>query len=510
MQTQGFQKSQYRHHLTENELNKDIIKMAFFYLLALFGVINQSCSTDNTDLLDREIEAEEVETPDNLNDGRPNIILFVADDLGWTDLGVQGSDFYESPVIDQLASDGIRFINAYANASNCAPTRASLISGLYSPRHGVYTVNSSARGQSKNRKLIPTPNTKILDRKFVTLPEALKQEGYMNCIAGKWHLSEDPRPYGFDVNYGGFDRGAPPSYFSPYRNPALSDGPTGEHLPARLAKDVANWIEVNQDTSFFVYMPFYSVHTPIQARTDLTSKYEGKADGVYHNHDKYAAMVESMDQAVDQVLSKVEELGLTDNTVVIFTSDNGQFGPVSSSRPLRGSKGMYYEGGIRVPMFIKWPGKIQPGSESEEPVISLDLYPTIMDIVNKTIPSGLDGHSLLPILEGGMFSINRSLFWHFPAYLDMKANDRAFDDAHSPPHWRATPCGVIRDGNWKLIEYFETGEIELFDLANDIGEKINLSETELEKRDTLYSKLVQWREDTGAPVPTELNPGYVE
>lgn len=485
--------------------------MLNYLLIVLFGCL--ACNDGNTDLLDRntgpEAPADKVDTVDRAPGALPNIILFVADDLGWTDLGVQGSDFYESPTIDRLAEDGIRFTNAYANASNCAPTRASLISGLYSPRHGVYTVNSSARGRSVNRKLIPTPNTKVLDPKFFTLPEALKEAGYMNCMAGKWHLSDDPRPYGFDVNYGGYHKGSPNSYFSPYNNPALSDGPSGEHLPARLAKDVSSWIEDHRDTSFFVYMPFYSVHTPIQARKDLTNKYAGKADGVHHDHDEYAAMVEAMDLAIAQVLSKVEELGLSENTVIVFTSDNGQFGPVSSSRPLRGSKGMYYEGGIRVPMFIKWPGKIQPGTVSDEPVISLDIYPTLMNIVNDQVPAGLDGESLLPILEGGMLNA-RSLFWHFPAYLDMKPNDRAFDDAHAPPHWRSTPCSVIRDGDWKLIEYFETGELELFNLANDIGEKENLSEMETGMRDALYSKLVQWREDTNAPVPTEPNPDFKE
>ena len=437
----------------------------------------------------------------------PNVVVIVADDLGWTDLGGQGSDFYESPALDKLASEGMKFSNAYANASNCAPTRACLMTGLYAPRHGVYTVGNPARGKSVNRKLIPTPNKTVLNRGLKTLPQSMKDVGYTTCMAGKWHLSDDPKTYGFDQNYGGTHRGSPGSYFSPYKNKALPDGPKGEHLPDRLANDVSGWIKRNKDNSFFLYMPFYSVHTPIQARMDLKTKYDNKAKGSNHNHSAYAAMIEAMDLAVAKVLETIESLNLDENTVVMFTSDNGQFGPVSTSRPLRGSKGMYYEGGIRVPMFVKWPNVVEKNSVSDIPTMSLDLYPTIMDIVGSPADN-LDGISLVDVLKGTVNAVDRSLFWHFPAYLEMKAHDRAFNDSHDAPHWRATPCGVIRDGDWKLIEYFESGELELFNLREDISESQDLSEKELVKRDELHEKMKAWRKKTNAPVPTELNPNF--
>ncbi len=440
-------------------------------------------------------------------EGKPNIILLYADDLGWTDLGMQGSDFYETPAIDGIAKEGIQFTNAYANASNCAPSRACLISGLYTPRHGIYTVNNSDRGNAENRKLIPIKNTTVLDRSFQTLPESLKKNGYATCMAGKWHLSSDPLPYGFDENFGGYERGHPASYFSPYKNPALTDGDPGEHLPDRLSREVSNWIKKNADTPFFVYLPFYSVHTPIQARQDLIGKYVGKPAGQIHDHVKYAAMIEAMDQAVAKILATVEELGLSENTMVIFTSDNGPNGGVSLARPLRGTKGMYYEGGIRVPFYVKWPKAVLPGMISSEPITGMDIFPTLLDIIKNAERPDLDGESLLPLLKGAGSLEERELYWHFPAYLQVGKNNRAYREAHTPG-WRATPCSVIRDGDWKLIEYFESGELQLFNLKNDPGERQDLSDVEIEKRNELYAKLSGWREDTKAPVPTEINPEY--
>ena len=438
---------------------------------------------------------------------KPNIILFYADDLGWTDLSLQGSDFYETPAIDRIAKEGIRFTHAYANASNCAPSRACLVTGLYTPRHGIYTVNNSDRGNAGNRKLVPVKNTTVLDRKFQTLPESLRENGYATCIAGKWHLSSDPVPYGFDENFGGYERGHPNSYFSPYNNPALTDGTPGEHLPGRLSTEVSNWIKKNADTPFFVYLPFYSVHTPIQARQDLVDKYVGKTPGQVHDHVKYAAMIEAMDQAVAKILGAVEELGLSENTMVIFTSDNGPNGGVSLAKPLRGTKGMYYEGGIRVPFYVKWPKTILPGRISSEPITGMDIFPTLLDVIKSAERPGLDGESLLPLLKGAKRLGERELYWHFPAYLQTGKNNRAYHEAHTPG-WRATPCSVIRDGDWKLIEYFESGEQELFNLKNDPGERKDLSDIEIKKREELYAKLSRWREDTNAPVPTEINPGY--
>lgn len=439
---------------------------------------------------------------------RPNIILFYADDLGWTDLGVQGSDFYESPAIDRIANEGMRFTQAYANAANCAPSRACLISGLYTPRHGVYTVKNSDRGKSIHRKLIPVENTPVLDRKFPTLPETLKKNGYTTCIAGKWHLSDDPIPYGFDRNFGGGSRGGPGSYFSPYNNPALPDGPVGEHLPDRLSTEVSDWIRENAGDPFFVYFPLYSVHSPISARQDLTEKYAGKTPGKFHDHAKYAAMIEAMDLAVGKVMHTLEELGLEDNTLVIFTSDNGPYGRASVAKPLRGGKGMYYEGGIRVPFFVKWPGVVSPGTVSDEPVIGMDIFPTLLEATHIPTDTALDGKSLLSLMKGSKTPMERALFWHFPAYLQMYKADRSFHDSHDAPHWRTTPCGVIREGDWKLIEYFESGKAELFNLRNDPGERNELSTAEPAMKAAMYAKLKQWQQQTSAPIPTELNPAY--
>ncbi|MFT6596553.1 MAG: arylsulfatase A-like enzyme, partial [Akkermansiaceae bacterium] len=313
----------------------------------------------------------------------PNIVLIYADDLGYTDLSCQGSEFYETPNIDRIAKEGMTFTNAYAGAANCAPSRACLMTGHYPPRHGVFTVGNSDRGKAKNRKLIPIKNTEILDEKFVTLGEALQAKGYRTCVAGKWHLSKDPTKDGFHTNFGGTTWGHPKSYFSPYKNPYLKDGPKGEHLPERLGRDVANWIAENAKSPFFVYLPFYSVHTPIQAPKDLTAKYEKKPAHGSHRNPKYGAMLDAMDQAVGHILKTLDDNNLAQNTLVIFTSDNGPHGSVSRAEPLRGVKGMYYEGGIREPFLVRYPGVVKAGSTNVTPIIQIDLYPTFLELAGE-------------------------------------------------------------------------------------------------------------------------------
>ena len=441
--------------------------------------------------------------------GPPNIILFYADDYGWTDGSTFGSDFYETPNLDRLATQSMRFTNAYANAANCAPSRACLITGLYPPRHGIYTVNGSDRGKTETRRIIPAKNTTTLDPKFPTLPQALQKAGYKTCMAGKWHLSDDPIPYGFDANFGGNHKGHPPSYFSPYKNPALPDGLEGEHLPERLSRDISNWIMENKEESFFVYFPFYSVHTPVQGRDDLTKKYEEKKSGTYHDHPEHAAMIEAMDEAIGKILETVESLGLEKNTLIIFTADNGPAGGQSVAKPLRGTKGMFYEGGIREPFLVKWPGVIKPNTINETPIIGLDLFPTLTEISQAENPSMLDGLSLVPLFKGDTIE-DRSLFWHFPAYLQMGKNDRAFEESHDKPYFRTSPCSVIRKGKWKLIQYFEQGELELYDLENDISESENLAESRPEKRDELMDELANWQMMVKAPVEFERNLDFVE
>lgn len=435
----------------------------------------------------------------------PNFVLFYADDLGYTDLACQGSKFYETPHIDRLAKEGMTFTQAYAGAANCAPSRACLMTGQYSPRHGVYTVGNSDRGSAKRRKLIPVKNKTVLESRFETMAEALKKAGYRTCVAGKWHLSKDPTQDGFDANFGGTTWGHPKSYFSPYKNPYLKDGPKGEHLPERLGREVAGWITENKDQPFFIYLPFYSVHTPIQAPKDLAAKYEKKSPDGSHKNPKYAAMIESMDSAVGKILGTLDELNLAEETVVIFTSDNGPHGAISRAEPLRGTKGMYYEGGIREPFLVRYPGKVKSGSKNDSPVSQIDLYPTFLEMAGAKVPDRLDGVSLAQAFKGEVIS-ERALFWHFPAYLQ---SYKADPDSASK-FFRTTPCGVIRKGDWKLINYFENGAIELYNLKEDLSERNNLAKKEPQKAKALSKELEAWQVSTDAPIPKELNPKYQE
>ena len=435
----------------------------------------------------------------------PNIVLIYADDLGYTDLSCQGSTYYETPNIDRLAKEGMTFTQAYAGAANCAPSRACLMTGSYTPRHGIFTVGNPDRGKAKHRQLIPTPNTTILDEKFTTIAEALKAKGYQTCVAGKWHLTKDPTKDGFDTNFGGTTWGHPKSYFSPYKNPYLKDGPEGEHLPERLGREVSGWIQKNADKPFFVYFPCYSVHTPIQAKEEDTARYKKKKGDASHNNPKYAAMIHAMDQAVGQILDTLDRLKLSENTLIIFTSDNGPHGQYSKAKPLRGSKGMYYEGGIREPFLVRHPAKIKAGSKNETPIHQIDLFPTFLALAEGEKPTTqpLDGINLLPAFSGNDLP-ERSLFWHFPAYLQGYRND---PDARSA-NFRTTPCSVIREGDWKLIQYHEDGALELFNLKNDLSERTNLSKVESERAQVMLKKLQAWQQDTKAPIPSERNPAY--
>ena len=441
---------------------------------------------------------------------QPNIVLIVADDLGWTDLGCTGSRIHQTPAIDSLAKAGMRFNHGYAASANCAPSRACLISGQYVPRHGMTTVAPAARGRSRNRKLkVPEPVRNIPEAP-VSLAEMLQAAGYATCVAGKWHVSDDPTQFGFETNFGGNHTGSPKGgYFSPYKNPNLADGPVGEHLPARLAKEVSTWIVNHKEESFFVYLPFYSVHTPIQARKDLTEKYRTRFPELSLKEAKYAAMAESMDLAIGKVLKTLDDHDLSENTVVVFTSDNGPYGPVSNAKPLRGSKGMFYEGGIRVPFIVRWPGHVQPGSTCGTPVINLDLFPTFAKIANTELPKQtIDGVDLTGLLAGEDLK-PRDLFWHFPAYLQGYGGPQspAMQDARNP-RWRTTPCSVIRSGDWKLIQYFEDGELELYNLVDDVGEQQNLATQYPEKLAELAGKLRSWQQQTKAQIPSEPNPEF--
>ena len=445
--------------------------------------------------------------PAKISDRRmPNIIYINADDLGWTDLSCQGSSFYETPNIDKLASQSMTFTNAYAPAANCAPSRACCMTGLYPPRHGIYTVGNSDRGKAKDRKLIPTPNTTILADRFVTIAEALQGAGYVTAHVGKWHLGEDPTTQGFDVNVAGCQWGSPSGggYHSPYAYPNCVQTKKGEYLTDRLGMEAVAFIEQNRDKPFFLHFATHTVHSPLQGKAELVAKYRHKRPSKAHHHAVYAAMVQSLDENVGRIMTALDTLGLSDNTLVLFTSDNGGVWKTSKQWPLRAGKGSYYEGGIREPMFVRWPGRIKPGSRCDVPVSGIDFFPTFLDAAGVPKPAAkhLDGVSLMPLLRQTGTIADRPLFWHFPVYLQgggPESRDVKF---------RTRPGSVVRYGDWKLHEYFEDGGLELYHLKTDVGENINLAEREPAKLEELHALLRSWRQKTGAPVPTALNPRY--
>ncbi|TKJ38215.1 MAG: aryl-sulfate sulfohydrolase [Planctomycetes bacterium B3_Pla] len=444
---------------------------------------------------------------------RPNIIFVLIDDMGWRDLGCCGSTYYETPNIDRLASQGMMFTDAYSCGPNCAPTRASLMSGQYTPRHGIVTVGNSNRGPAHLRKLIPVENKTVLDAGITTVAEALKPAGYVSASMGKWHLGNDPEHgpvgQGFDLNVGGYEAGHPRSYFSPYKNPELKDGPKGEYLTDRLTDEALKFIEDNKDKPFFLYLPHYAVHTPIRAKKNMIAKYKAKQPSNGQGNPIYAAMIESTDQGVGRIMARLDELGLTDETIVIFSSDNGgvggykelgiKGGEITSNAPLRGGKGMLYEGGIRVPLLVRWPGVVKPGSRCDTPAITVDFYPTLLEIAGAARPAKqvLDGRSIVPLLKGAGSLKREAIFWHFPAYLQGSGGT-----------WRTTPAGAVRQGEWKLLEFFENGRLELYNLERDIGEKNDLARILPEKTKELHNLLRNWRKSVNATVPTQLNPKY--
>ena len=440
----------------------------------------------------------------------PNIVLIYADDLGWRDLSVQGSAYYETPNIDRLAEEGMRFTDAYANAPNCAPSRAALISGQYAPRTGIYTVGTAERGPAEERALIPADNETTLDLSVVTIAEVLGDAGYATGHAGKWHLGGEgflPVDQGFKWSIAGSEAGAPPDYFYPYKRgdqrvPGLSEGEEGEYLPERLVNESIAFIDREQEGPFFLYLSHYAVHTPIQARSEIVDLYRSKPSSGGHENPTYAAMIESLDQGVGRILTALEERGLSDNTVVIFASDNGGFGPVTSMAPLRGSKGMLYEGGIRTPLIVRWPERVDPGSTSQIPVIGLDLYPTIAHLAGAPLLDGhtIDGVNLIPALTGSGEIPDRDLIWHFPAYLEA---DRSVAGI-----WRTTPASALRRGSYKVIYFFEEDRWELYDLMSDASEMNDLSDKKPQLTLSLGSNLKQWWKDVDAFLPLRSNPLY--
>ena len=444
------------------------------------------------------------------SDQKPNIVFILIDDLGWRDLGYMGSEYYETPNIDRLAKEGMIFSNAYANASNCAPTRASLLTGQYTPRHGIFTVHTSERGNSEDRRLIPVKNSTEVSLDKISMAEALKPAGYVTAAFGKWHIGHTAKDHGFDA---GFDRDKL-GYGGSHFNEA------GEDLADKLTDAAVEFIIENKKNPFFLYLSHHAVHTPIEAKDSLIHYFEGKDGSECHKDPTYAAMITSVDESVGKVYQTLKEQNLENNTMLIFFSDNGGYGPKTCMKPLRGGKGMYYEGGIRVPMFVYWPGKVSPESECEVPVISTDFYPTFLEISGAPLPLNypLDGLSIMPLLSGQEQLPREQLFWHFPAYLESYP---AMLDESRDSIFRTRPVSAIRKGDWKLLMFHEewsldggmgnietNNAIELYNLVDDLGEQDNLANYETARRDELLHDLLEWQRLIGAPVPIKTNPDY--
>jgi len=465
-------------------MNNQIIKKLSFLLLLM---LLSSCNKESLD--------------------KPNIILIVADDLGWSDLSYMGSEYYETPNIDKLSKSGMTFYNGYASSANCAPSRATMLSGKYHTEHGIYTVRNSDRGSRKTRKIIPIETKTTLDLDFFVIPEMLKEVGYTNGHFGKWHLGDvgfHPEQSGFDVNIGGNRHGGPGGYFAPYPNPELENEPKGEYLTDRIGDEVVKFIDQNKENNFFAYVPFFSVHTPIQSKPDYQKKYSNKESNEYHNRPDYAGMIQSLDENIGKILDKIDTLNLSENTVIIFTSDNGGIRAISNQYPLRAGKGSYYEGGIKVPMIFSWKGKIEAETDSYERISNLDFYPTIKNLVGYKESIDLDGEDLTPIFKGEKLK-KRELYFHFPIYLEPY---RVQLDSGTDPLFRTRPGTVIIKDNWKLHHYYEDNKFELYNLEKDISESKNLVEINKEKKTELLMDLNNWRKAKNAPIPSKLNPYY--
>jgi arylsulfatase A len=427
-----------------------------------------------------------------------NVILILADDFGWKDLGCYGSDLYQSPNIDKLARDGMRFTQAYSACTVCSPTRAAIMTGKYPAR--LHITDWIPGQMPQNSKLLVPDWTKYLPLEEKTIADAFHNGGYSTVSIGKWHLGGEPYfpdKHGFDFNIAGTAASQPTTYFAPYNIATLPDGPKGEYLTDRLGEEVVKFIEQRKDRPFFVYFPEFAVHLPFQAKQELVEKYRAqKHPGQMHTNEVYAAMIESMDDTVGRIRNKLDELKLADHTLIIFASDNGGRVPSTSNLPLRVGKGSCYEGGTRVPLIVYWPGVTKPGSVSDAPVISMDLYPTLLEIADvKDVPNkSVDGLSLVPLLRQTGKLQRDALFWHYPHYQHYQLGG-------------TTPYSAIHAGDFKLIEFHNDMRIELYNLREDIGEKHDLAKEMPTKVEELRNRLHSWRKDVGAQMPTR-NPNH--
>ncbi|MEP0366330.1 MAG: sulfatase [Cyclobacteriaceae bacterium] len=438
----------------------------------------------------------------------PNVILVNVDDLGWMDLGSKNPNLFHTPNIDRLKSEGLEFVNAYAGAANCAPSRACLLSGQNTPRHGVYTVSPSTRGNTKTRKLIPVKNKAHLTDEVITLPELFKKAGYTTANFGKWHVGEDPLTQGIDINVAGGKNGNPGKggYFSPYNIPNITNGPEGEYLTDRLTSEAISFISDHKEENFFAYMPYYTVHTPLLPRPDLFESYQ--TNPIYQSkaQAKYAAMVHGLDQNIGRLLNALDSLNLTENTMVIFTSDNGGIAAISSQAPARAGKGSYFQGGLKVPFVVRWPGVTAQNVTTQTPTVNLDIYATFLDLFGITVEQPHDGVSILPTLQGRTQDFSqRNLVWHFPIYLQ---NYKGYQDEARDPLFRTRPGSVILQGKWKLHHYLEDDQYLLYDIENDPGETTDVASKNPLIAQKLIAELNTWRKEQNAPFDLKINEAY--
>lgn len=445
---------------------------------------------------------------------KPNIVVIIADDLGWADVGYNGTQFYETPNIDKLAAEGMVFNRFYPSAANCAPSRASILTGMYSPRHQVYIPQGFSRGGdvSKMRFKVPTDGQNStyntfpvsinnVSPEFESLAEVLKKSGYVSARLGKWHIGDDNQ--GFDVNSANGEPG----------NITNSGGSEARYysdinVAEQLTDAALEFIDANKQQPFFLYLSHWEVHLPLAARAERIEYYQNKLRvSPQKDFDPvYAAMVEQLDLSVGRVLKKLDDTGLASNTVVIFTSDNGGVEAQTSNYPLRSGKGSFYEGGIRVPFCIRWPGITQPGSTTEIPVNGVDLMPTFAEIASAELPLNqpVDGQSITPILKNSYFNSDRPIFFHFPLYLGGGTRALPSYDAEEN-YWRAVPLSVIMSGDWKLIYYYEYERYELFNLREDISEQNDLAVKEVGVALKLLDELKRWTKTVNAPIPVVFN-----
>ncbi len=456
---------------------------------------------------------------------KPNFVFILIDDMGWRDIGCYGSPFYETPNLDKFAQEGMRFTDAYASCPVCSPTRASILTGKYPATVGITNyIPGNERG-----KLIGAPYLHYLPFEEKTIADALKDAGYRTYHVGKWHLGEEPHTpenHGFDVNVAGSHWGHPRrGYFSPYEMPCLEDGSTGEYLTDRLTDEAIRLLEANGDEPFFLYLPYYAVHTPIQVPEKYIPKYEQKArmlgldkqqefeEGpafpsehkkhlrikrrLLQSDPKYAGMVQNLDENLGRLLQTLEGLGICENTVVFFTSDNGGLttseGSPTCNAPLSEGKGWMYEGGTREPLLVRWPGVITPDSTCTVPVTSTDFYPTMLEMAGLDLmpEQHCDGVSLMPLLTGAGTLEREAIFWHYPHYGNQGG----------------TPGCSVRCGDYKLIEFFEDNRLELYNLREDVSEGHNLAQDLPAITEKLHAMLIEWRESVAARIP-ERNPDY--